>query len=117
MHAQLRAHCCFRAVVVGGCLAWWQGVMAHCCCHAVVVVGTIGWGGHSLVLCWVCCHVHLVVGSLLFSCSSAGECLSVLIAVVGWLLHVVTSRTKMTNDESNSSFTIWLPRHHGRHGT
>ena len=91
--------------------------MACCHCCTAMVVGTVGWGGHSLTLCWVCCHGHLVVGSLPFSCSSAGECLSVLVAVVGWPLHVVTSRMKMTNDELNSSFIIWLPCRHGQHGT
>ena len=49
-------------MVVGGHLAWWPfGMMAGC------------------------------RGSLPFSRSGAGECLSVLIAVVGWLLRVVTS--------------------------
>jgi len=79
---------------------WLFGVVAIWCRGRVswliavvtaVVVGAIWWGGHSLLLCWVCCHAHLVVGSLLFSHSSAGEHLLVLIAVVGWPFCVVTS--------------------------
>ena len=96
IHAWLWAGCRFcAAVVVGGHLVWWpfgmEGVMAPCHCHAAVVVRTVGWGGHLLSLCWLCCYVHLVVGLLPFLCSGADEHLSVLVAVVGWLLCVVTS--------------------------
>ena len=73
-------------MVVGGCLAWWQGVVACCCYRAAVVVGAVGWGGRSLSLCWLCCHVHLVVGLLPFSCSSAHCCCWVAVAC-GHLLN------------------------------
>ena len=59
----------------------------------------------------------VVVGSLPFLHSGAGECLLVLLVVVGWPLHVVTSWTKMTNNQLNSSFIIWLPCCPWRHGT
>ena len=72
-------------------------------------------GGRSLSLWWVGCCARLVVGSLPSSRSGGGGRSSVLIVVVGWQqwwVAVVVSRMKMTNDESDSSFVIWLPRRH-----
>jgi len=78
-------------VVVGGHLAWWQGVMARCFCRTAVVVGAVGWGGCSLSLCWVGCHVCLVVGSLPFLHSDGGGRSSLLLSSSGggWSFGVV----------------------------
>ena len=102
---------CYKVVVVVVVVVRAVVVCPHSCgCHC----------GRSLSLCWVGCRACLLVGSLPSSRSGGGGCSLVLIVVVGWQqwwVAVVVSQMKMTNDESDSSFVIWLPRRHRRHGT